>query len=354
MPHHLPESLYIRNRLTQTDDIEFRLTPAEKQRLLAQGTHDKAAPPPTAPDEAIQDPFQLLPWAYQYLGWLTPRLLELDDAEAQVRTLATRLISSANHAPEATLAASLLLPYASYAQAHAVHVAVLIARLASRLSMTDKDSQTLVCAGLTMNVSMVELQDELNRQAAPLSTLQVNQLHLHPLASSAILREANIDDPVWHLAIIEHHERWNGKGYPFALEREAISAYAHILHVADVAMARLHPRHYRRSLVPRNAMAQLFQQRDILTDSRLTDCLIKEIGLYPPGSFVKLEHGGSAIVVHHSDNITSPLCVRLGRDASRTPQPQKVVGSVEMTVEARHLPALASLWNGKIVATAAR
>lgn len=348
MLHYLPDSLYVHHRLTQSGDLEFWLTPTEKQPLQQIARSHFHDPQPVCPPQHEQDPFLALPWTYAQLRWLTDRLLDNDASEQQLRTLAGSLRRLANHAPEATLAAGLLLPYAHYAHAHSVHVALLVARLTQRLALAEAESESLVCAALTMNIAMVSLQQQLSHQAEALSSLQAKQLHLHPLASSAMLREVGIDDEIWHLAILEHHEQWNGKGYPFGLPRNKISPGAHLLHVADVAMARLHPRHYRRPQLPKNAMVQLFKQRDTLADARLTDCLIKEVGLYPPGSFVKLEQGDTAIVVQHGDDITTPLTVRFGRDASIVPSASRIASPAQMTVEARHLPALARLWQCRV------
>lgn len=348
MLHYLPDSLYVRNRLTQSSDLEIWLSAGEKQRRQARARSHFHDPQPVCPPQHEQDPFLALPWAYAQLQWLTTRLLDHDDSEQQLRALAGSLRRLANHAPEATLAAGLLLPYAHYAHAHAVHVALLVARLTQRLAQPEAECESLVCAALTMNIAMVNLQQQLSHQAEALSSLQAKQLHLHPLASSAMLREVGIDDEIWHLAILEHHEQWNGKGYPFGLGRSKISPGAHLLHVADVAMARLHPRHYRRPQLPKSAMVQLFQQRDTLADAKLADCLIKEVGLYPPGSFVKLEQGDTAIVVQHGDDITTPLTVRFGRDANIVPSASRIASPAQMTVEARHLPALARLWQCRV------
>ena len=348
MLHYLPDSLYVRNRLTQSDDLEFWLTPTEKQSLQEIARSHYHDPAPVCPARHEEDPFLALPWAYAQLRWLTERLLDHDDSEQQLRALAGSLRRLADHAPAATLAAGLLLPYRHYTHAHSVHVALLVARLAQRLELAEAESEALVCAALTMNIAMVSLQQQLSHQAEALSTLQTKQLRLHPLASSAMLREAGITDEIWHLAILEHHEQWNGKGYPFGLPRNKISPGSHLLHVADVAMARLHPRHYRRPQLPKSAMVQLFKQRDTLADARLTDCLIKEIGLYPPGSFVKLEQGDLAIVVQHGDDITMPLTVRVGRDANIVPTASRIASPAQMTVEARHLPALARLWQCQV------
>lgn len=344
MLHYLPDSLYVQNRLTQSGDTEFWLTPAEKQPLQQSARSHYHDPAPLCPAQHEEDPFLTLPWAYAQLRWLTDRLLDNDDSEQQLRALAGCLLKLANHAPAATLAAGLLLPYPHYAHAHSVHVALLVARLAQRLELAEAESESLVCAALTMNIAMVSLQQQLSHQAEALSMLQTKQLHLHPLASSAMLREVGIDDEIWHLAVLEHHELWNGKGYPFGLPRNKISPGAHLLHVADVAMARLHPRHYRRPQLPKSAMVQLFKQRDTLADAKLTDCLVKEIGLYPPGSFVRLEQGELAIVVQHGDDITMPLSVRVGRDASIVPTANRIASPAAMKVEARHLPLLARLW----------
>ncbi|XLM21725.1 phosphohydrolase, partial [Chromobacterium piscinae] len=77
----------------------------------------------------------------------------------------------------------------------------------------------------------------------------------------AILREAGIDDQLWHTLVQTHHESWRGTGYPFGLAKEQILPPAHLLHLADITCAKLLPRRYRSALLPATALGQIFQRK---------------------------------------------------------------------------------------------
>jgi HD-GYP domain-containing protein (c-di-GMP phosphodiesterase class II) len=179
------------------------------------------------------------------------------------------------------------------------------------MALAPNQRETLLCAALTMNISMAELQDELFNQKEALSSLQRQDVEAHPLLSSAILREVGVEDDFWHTLVQTHHESLTGNGYPFALTRTLILPPAHIMHMADIVCAKLTPRRYRSALLPATALGHIFQRKDLEFDSTFATMLIKELGVYPPGSFVKLASDEIAVVTHRGEKPTAPKVAAL-------------------------------------------
>jgi HD-GYP domain-containing protein (c-di-GMP phosphodiesterase class II) len=177
--------------------------------------------------------------------------------------------------------------------------------------LSQSQRETLLCAALTMNISMAELQDELYAQKDELTEAQRQEVQAHPLLSSAILREVGVEDELWHILVQTHHESWVGNGYPFALDRAQILPPAHILHLVDIVCAKLTPRRYRTALLPATALGHIFQRKDAEFDSNFTTMLIKELGVYPPGSFVKLASNEIAVVTQRGAKPTTPRVAAL-------------------------------------------
>jgi HD-GYP domain-containing protein (c-di-GMP phosphodiesterase class II) len=261
-----------------------------------------------------------------------------------VRGLAQDILRVARNKPDATLAAILLLPFRRYSCAHAVHVALLVLRVAIRLKTPMETTLCLVCSALTMNISMQALQDQLRKQEQPLTDQQLKRIRFHPVIGSAILREAGVVDPLWHVSVLGHHERFNGKGYPFGLGEQKINYYAHLIHVADTVMAWLHPARSPHTPFPKDQVLRLFACRDVLVDRQIADCIVKEIGLYPAGCFVKVNDGSTAIVLGPGPDLDHPVCMRVSRDGMQPQEALQVVGPIDAGEMRCNVAALARLW----------
>ena len=225
--------------------------------------------------------------------------------------LAQDIIHLAESQPDALIAAILLVPFREYGPAHSVHTAGLLALLTKRMTLPSNHRESLLCAALTMNISLVKLQNELYAKQESLTDDQRQEVEAHPLLSSAILRELSVEDELWHTLVQTHHESWIGNGYPFALDRSHILPPAHILHLADIACAKLTPRRYRNALLPATALGHIFQRKDAEFDSAFTTLLIKELGIYPPGSFVKLVNNEIGVVTFRGNKPSTPQVAAL-------------------------------------------
>ncbi len=203
----------------------------------------------------------------------------------------------------ATLAAIHLSKGFSYAVLHPLHTAILCELLMSRLSFTEAQEQTVMAAALTMNVGMHELQDQLFSQTEPLTDSQKQAINAHPEKSVSILENSGITDKHWLTIIKQHHERINGEGYPSNLKADNIHQGAKVVALADMYAAMITPRAYREPVLAQKALKDIFNKRGKTVDDQLAQMLIREVGVYPPGSFVKLANGDIAIVIKRAASI---------------------------------------------------
>ncbi|MBV8048272.1 MAG: HD domain-containing protein [Paludibacterium sp.] len=276
----------------KTDEGFYSDTAAEDKRLLP-------------------GPFDEMSHLYLRTRALLRQAMHVKDFSGSVQSVAQSILQLAQTQPDAVVAAILLAPFREYAPAHAVHTAALLALLTRRMTLPPHHREILLCAALTMNIAQVELQNELFAQQEALSTAQQDEIKSHPLLGSAILREAGVEDELWHTLVQTHHESWVGNGYPFALKRDQILPPAHILHLADIVCAKLTPRRYRSALLPATALGQIFQRKDAEFDEAFTTLLIKELGIYPPGSFVKLASQEIGVVTYRGNKPSTPQVAAL-------------------------------------------
>lgn len=315
----LPADIYAANGLLLLRKGHYVLNEKQRERLVALGmTHPASALPPVESDLARISgefsPFEEIQYAARHLDYLLGAGLSARGFEQRVRALANRLIAFTEKAPDGMLASLLLVPLAKYSSAHSIHVGIILAVLTRRLELEHAARNSLISAALTMNLSIASLMDELHHQSSPLSQEQRNLIEGHPLLSSAMLRELGIADELWHLLVQTHHEKWDGKGYPYRLDKENIESLSHLLHLADVTAAKLVPRTYRSAMKPNTALAQIFMEANALFDYRFTSLLVKELGIYPPGSFVQLANQEMGVVLSRRERADEPCVAVLRRN----------------------------------------
>ena len=170
--------------------------------------------------------------------------------------------------------------HTQYGVDHSVHTAITAFLVAQRLGWDEAARHTVFKVGLTMNLSMLELQGQLAEQTTPLTSAQREAIHSHPQRSVDLLRLAGIAARDWLDGVADHHETADGRGYPAA--KRDINDFAALVHraIGD-------PGH------------------------SMTQALVKEFGVYPPGCFVKLVSGEIAIVVKRGASVVTPWVAAL-------------------------------------------
>lgn len=192
--------------------------------------------------------------------------------------------------------------YRDYSASHALLVAV-VADLASRhvAGLTPAHRQSLRCAALTMNVAMTALQNQLAQQSSALTPPQRAEVDAHPARAVEALRAAGVNDAVWLDAVLHHHDAPPG---PLAA-LEAPMRIARLIRRADVFAARMSPRRGRQALSATAAAKAAYLDERQQPDEA-GSAIIKAVGLYPPGSLVKLANGETCVVLRRGRRANAP------------------------------------------------
>jgi len=189
---------------------------------------------------------------------------------------------------------------AIYGLAHAMHCALITLLVARRIGWDDAQVSSAVKAALTMNISTLELQGRLAVQGVAPTASQKELLMIHPARSAEMLRSAGVVDEAWLAAVLQHHEKRDGSGYPNKTADP--SDVAQLLHYVDVYMAKISPRTGRVPLTTQMAARQLFQE----DQGPIAAGIVKEVGIFPPGELVKLKSGEHAVVVRRTGHANMP------------------------------------------------
>ena len=201
----------------------------------------------------------------------------------------------------------------AYGVRRSMHSAITASLVAQRLAWQVSEVERAFKAALTMNISMLELQGVLARQAIPPTADQRAELRSHPMRSVQMLQEAGISDADWLRAVLQHHELESGGGYPSG--RKDVCELASLLRRADVYTSKLSARSTREAMAADVAGRAMFMADP---GHPMTQAIVKEFGIYPPGSHVRLASGAVAVVVGRGPSITTPVVACL-TDAAGTP-----------------------------------
>lgn len=230
----------------------------------------------------------------------------------------------ARHCEQAPDAALLALIYLStqekrmYSATHAMLVCCVCTVVAREmLRWPEGRVRQLGHAALSMNIAMTELQDQLAQQSHPLTVEQIAAVEDHAARSEPLLRKLGVADPVWLEAVRSHHHRMPG---PLAKKTEA-QQMARLLQRADIFGARLAPRAARWPMPVTAAMQASYYDEDHQVDEAGA-ALVKTLGVYPPGAFVRLASQEVGIVVRRGTTATTPrVAVVTNRDGMPTGEP---------------------------------
>ncbi|MHB9072300.1 MAG: PAS domain S-box protein [Desulfobaccales bacterium] len=160
-----------------------------------------------------------------------------------------------------------------YTAGHQRGVAQLACAIAEELGFSPDRLEGMRVMGFLHDIGKIAIPAEILSKPGRLSEYEFNIVKFHSQVSYDILKE--VDFP-WQvaLAVLQHHEKLDGSGYPHGLLGEDIIVEARILTVADVVEAMASHRPYRASLGIDQAIEEISQKRGVLYDPAVVDACL--------------------------------------------------------------------------------
>jgi len=216
--------------------------------------------------------------------------------------------------PDGALFALFHLAYSEvdlYSATHAMLVSVVCGLAAREVLQWPEPMQDTLCkAALTMNIGMTGLQDRLAAQREPPTAEQREYIGQHAQRSVDLLRKMGQHDPDWLEAVRDHHRTTAGN----LASRSPGQRIARLIQRADIFTARLAPRASRRPDPATSAMQACYFDEHRQIDAAGA-ALIKAVGVYSPGSLVRMANNETGVVVRRGVNTTTPrVAVLVNRD----------------------------------------
>lgn len=225
--------------------------------------------------------------------------------------IAYRIDAAIGFDAEATLASIHLNFERPYPVHHSLQKAIWAA-LIVRLRGDPEDERIETIAGaITANLSILKLQMELEHQSDALTDEQRARLQRHPAASVQLLQTLGVDYELWLRVVQQHHERLDGSGYPDGLKGDDVDVHALAVAFGDAFSAMITPRGYRKTISPSQALAELGRESGATYPAEFVQRVLSALGVYLPGTLVKLDDGSICVVTRKGADPRSPKTVTL-------------------------------------------
>ena len=178
-----------------------------------------------------------------------------------------------------------------YTREHSLDVTRYALLLADVLDLPDDDRRTLAIAGPLHDVGKIAVPDRVLRKPGALTDEEYAAIKAHVTYGVAIVRGL-LDDPCVIDTIAQHHERYDGRGYPHGLHGTATPLLGRIMQIADAVSAMTLDRPYRRGLSPERVVAELRRGAGAQFDLALVEpfiaafCASRGVSIPPTNVFV--------------------------------------------------------------------
>jgi HD-GYP domain-containing protein (c-di-GMP phosphodiesterase class II) len=185
-----------------------------------------------------------------------------------------------------------------YTYAHSVDVCVLSLTVGVKLGYSRKDLLLLGMGSLLHDLGKSRVPPEILNKPGKLTPGEFREIKKHPVHGyKMILESRDRIDPRSAAVILNHHERYDGTGYPRGLKGEEIDEMSAICAVADVYNAITTDRVYRKAHPPHEAYEMVMASGNLMFSARVVEVFLKCVLPYPPGSVVRLSNGLVGVVL---------------------------------------------------------
>ena len=195
-----------------------------------------------------------------------------------------------------------------YIYHHHLRTSIVATLLAKELGYSKAEQNQISLAALLMDAGMAKISMTLLNKTRDLTEQERAEIRKHVIHSYTSIQNSPILKPEIKTAIVQHHERMDGSGYPLQSKYQEIHQISQILAVADVFCALTEKRPYRADLSEDEAMEYVRYEQYGKYDLKVIEHLQKLVGLVTVGTQVELSNKAIGVVVHENkDNIYRPI-----------------------------------------------
>jgi len=222
------------------------------------------------------------------------------------RHSAEKLVEEISHSldrnPWALISVARLKTADEYTYMHPVAVCALRMALARQLRFDEAETREAGLAGMLHDLGKARIPPQILNKPGRLSDAEFEVIKRHPEAGHKLLQDMGGIGEMALDVCLRHHEKLDGTGYPHGLSSENISKYARMGAVCDIYDAVTSNRPYKKGWDPTESLRKMATWTQDHLDERIFHAFVKSVGIYPIGSFVRLESGLMGVVIEQGES----------------------------------------------------
>lgn len=182
---------------------------------------------------------------------------------------------------------------------HVLNVSILANIFAKWLGMSPEDVKNVTIAGMLHDIGKTRVSDDVLKKPGALTDQEYEEMKLHTVYGYKLLANSNLDIGIKQ-AVLMHHEKMNGHGYPLGVDWDQIHAYTKIIGIVDIYEAMTADRPYRNRLHPFHVIKTFEEECYGVLDTEYLYVFLQHIANNYLGNQVRLIDGrrGKIVFIH--------------------------------------------------------
>jgi HD-GYP domain-containing protein (c-di-GMP phosphodiesterase class II) len=243
----------------------------------------------------------------------------------RVKQVVNNMIDSIFHNQAALVSLTRIKDYDEYTFVHSINVCIFCLTLGRHLNFSREELEQMGIGALLHDIGKMRIPPHILNKPGKLTEKEFSEIKKHPLYTLELLEKAkDIPEASKHVAL-QHHERYNGRGYPYGLRGEEIGHFGQIAAIIDVYDAITTDRVYQKAIPLHEGIRTIYQGSKEDFNQILVERFIQCVGIYPTGTLVLLDSEEIGIVCAvNQEKLLRPNVLLIYHD-SETPYPQPFV-----------------------------
>ncbi|MEW6620473.1 MAG: HD-GYP domain-containing protein [bacterium] len=216
--------------------------------------------------------------------------------EEPLKNAITQMVEEIVSNPEAIVNLAKIKTHDEYTFAHSTNVCALTILLCVKREIKKSEIEEIALGAMLHDIGKTRLAEEILLKPDKLMIKEYEEVRKHPIYGYEILNENRRLSQITKLIAYQHHERWDGSGYPQSLSKDKIHPSVRLVSLVNLYDSLTMDKPYRSKFLPHDAMRLIISQSGSNFPVKDVKEFVDDMSIYPAGSFVRLNTGEIGVV----------------------------------------------------------